>query len=170
MAHGFDRHLHQHLSPDSDAHSRRDAGRLRNGLLRTILHHVGLGVLVGILLPLVTMPLARLFTPPGPPTHVTSAWLWWSFVQVPIEELIFRGGVQNLLGLIHPVIGVLGGALLFGWAHGRTWVPALAGGVVYGVLYWRTRSLVTPIAAHLANNTLLTIWVLVGAHWVPPSQ
>ncbi|HKD42894.1 MAG TPA: CPBP family intramembrane glutamic endopeptidase [Myxococcaceae bacterium] len=138
---------------------------MRNGLFPAVLHNVGLGTLVGILLPLVTMPLARLFTPTGPPTHVTSAWLLWNVIQAPIEELIFRGGIQNLLGLIHPALGVLGGALTFGLAHGRTWLPALTGGIVYGILYWRTRSLVTPIAAHLANNTLLIAWALLGSRW-----
>lgn len=77
------------------------------------------------------------------------------------EELLFRGLIQrDMTSLLGWKWGLLGASLLFGIMH-LTWrsIPELGftffAGMVFGYVYYRTRSLTTPIIAHGVGNTVL---------------
>ncbi len=77
------------------------------------------------------------------------------------EELLFRGLIQrDMTSLFGWKWGLLGASLMFGVMH-LTWrsVPELGftffAGMVFGYLYYRTRSLVAPVIAHGVGNTVL---------------
>ena len=77
------------------------------------------------------------------------------------EELLFRGLVQrDMTNLLGWKWGLLGASLMFGVMH-LTWrsIPELGftslAGVLLGYLYYRTRSLTSPIVAHGIGNTVL---------------
>lgn len=77
------------------------------------------------------------------------------------EELLFRGLVQrDLVKLPGWKWGLVGARLMFGVMH-LTWrsIPELGfttvAGLVFGYLYYKTRSLTAPIIAHGAGNTVL---------------
>lgn len=77
------------------------------------------------------------------------------------EELLFRGLVQrDMTRLLGWGWGLIGASLMFGIMH-LTWrsVPELGfttlAGLVFGYLYYRTRSLTAPIIAHGVGNTIL---------------
>ena len=77
------------------------------------------------------------------------------------EELLFRALVQrDMMNLLGWKWGLLGASLMFGVMH-LTWrsIPELGftffAGLVFGYLYYRTRSLTAPIIAHGVGNTVL---------------
>ena len=77
------------------------------------------------------------------------------------EDLLFRGLVQrDMTNLLGWKWGLLGASLMFGVMH-LTWrsIPELGftflAGVLLGYLYYRTRSLTSPIVAHGIGNTVL---------------
>lgn len=72
-----------------------------------------------------------------------------------LEELLFRGLLQNALARHLPVwAAILGAAAIFGAVHMDLHAfPALmAMGAVFGLLYHKTGSLRVTIIAHMANN------------------
>lgn len=75
-----------------------------------------------------------------------------------VEEFVFRWGVLGgLLGRgTKPWIAILVSALCFSAVHGNLLQapPAFISGVLLGIIYIRTKSLVPCIAAHIINNTL----------------
>lgn len=87
----------------------------------------------------------------------------------PAEELLFRGAIQGRLRTTFGPVGAVGGAsLLFGSIHATNFGGSLVGaavgagiitisGLVFGVLYERTRNLVVPILAHASYNTVLLV-------------
>lgn len=77
------------------------------------------------------------------------------------EELLFRGLIQrDLAAAFGWKWGVFGASLIFAIMH-LTWrsIPELGfvfiAGVILGLMYWRTKSLVAPIVAHGVNNVVL---------------
>ncbi len=77
------------------------------------------------------------------------------------EELLFRGLVQrDMTNLLGWKWGLVGASLMFGVMH-LTWrsIPELGftlfAGLLFGYLYYRTRSLTAPIIAHGVGNTVL---------------
>ena len=77
------------------------------------------------------------------------------------EELLFRGLIQqDLTRAFGWKWGILGASLMFAVMH-LTWrsIPELGfvflAGLILGVLYWQTKSLVAPIVAHGINNVML---------------
>jgi membrane protease YdiL (CAAX protease family) len=77
------------------------------------------------------------------------------------EELLFRGLVQkDMMNLFGWRSGLLGASVMFAVMH-LTWrsIPELGftffAGLVFGYLYYRTRSLTAPIIAHGIGNTVL---------------
>lgn len=79
------------------------------------------------------------------------------------EELVFRGGVMEPLlrqgG--KPWVAIVASALLFGIIH-FNWaqIPfAVFVGVLFGIIYWRTRSLVITCVCHVLNN-LSSVWLM----------
>lgn len=73
------------------------------------------------------------------------------------EELLFRGGLQ-------PLIGVIPAALLFGFSHGG-WrremfayaIAASLSGTLFGLAYWWSQNIWVPISAHAFHNILSTV-------------
>jgi len=79
------------------------------------------------------------------------------------EELFFRGLLVNLLReRLRAAPAVLLAALLFALLHFYTlqFVPVLVSGVLLGLLYVRTGSIIVPIAAHFAVNALALMALL----------
>lgn len=88
------------------------------------------------------------------------------------EEMLFRGGVQS-------VIGLLPGAFLFGFSHGgwrrEMWAYVLAAsvsGLIFGVALWLTGNMWVPILAHVVHNIFSTILMgkkveLTWDGWLP---
>lgn len=72
-----------------------------------------------------------------------------------LEELLFRGIIlDGYLKNYSPVNSILISAFLFALIHGNIaqGIGAFLMGVVAGVLYWRTKSLLFCIALHFSNN------------------
>ncbi len=55
-------------------------------------------------------------------------------------------------------------AALFALAH-SLWLAGLFAGIVYGLLYTRSRTLWLPILAHAVTNAVLGIWIVVTGNW-----
>lgn len=77
------------------------------------------------------------------------------------EEVLFRGGLQ-------PVLGLWPAAVLFGLAHGgwhlaSHWglvLVATLAGTLFGWVYVQAGSLWAPILAHMAHNVAVTLYLL----------
>ena len=120
---------------------------------------------------------------------LTSGTFWVNFICVSIfapifEEWLCRGMV--LRGLLNrgvkPVWAILFSAVFFGLIHMNIWqmVPAIILGLIFGYVYWKTRSLKLTMLMHFTNNTLALIlshidslkdaesWVQVLGEWYWP--
>jgi len=72
-----------------------------------------------------------------------------------LEELLFRGIIlDGYLKNYSPVNSILISAFLFALIHGNLaqGIGAFVMGIVMGLLYWRTKSLLLCIALHFTNN------------------
>ncbi|MBI4499101.1 MAG: CPBP family intramembrane metalloprotease [Chloroflexi bacterium] len=150
------RHLH---SQGRNITSPEALGLRRRHALRFLL----LGAVIGV--PTGTMEYAILLPAPELPfldlKQVARDILYMVVFVGFTEELLFRGVLQNDIA---EVLGWKGGlffsSLLFGIMH-MTWrsVPELGftfgAGLLLGYFYWRSRSLVGPIALHAVNNVVL---------------
>ena len=77
------------------------------------------------------------------------------------EEVLFRGLIQwDMMNLFGWKWGLIGASLMFGVMH-LTWrsIPELGftmlAGLMFGYLYYKTRSLTAPIVAHGIANAIL---------------
>ncbi len=74
------------------------------------------------------------------------------------EELVFRGVLQQQLmrRIANPWVAILVTATIFSAIHGQFegFLSRLLLGFLLGWLYWRTRNLWVPVAAHFFNNGL----------------
>jgi len=139
--------------------SLRDIGFRSDKMLKYIVFGVVLGLPLGTIEYFIITPVAAF------PTFeikylVRDLVYMVVFVSVG-EELLFRGLVQrDMMNLLGWKLGLLGASLMFGVMH-LTWrsIPELGftflAGVVLGYVYYRTRSLTTPIIAHGVGNTVL---------------
>jgi membrane protease YdiL (CAAX protease family) len=89
-----------------------------------------------------------------------------------VEELVFRGFLftrwARRFGLVR---GLAFSALLFGLLHlSLQPLGALTLGFMAGLLYLRTRSLWSPIVAHLTNNLIVVTASTLGQHAGDPSR
>lgn len=90
-----------------------------------------------------------------------TVFLLVSFFAPIIEEIIFRGIIQK--GLINkgvkPQTAIVVSALVFGLVHFNPWqfIGAFLLGLVLGVVYFRTKSLLMPMLLHFFNNTIAAI-------------
>lgn len=88
-----------------------------------------------------------------------------------VEELMFRGLIQNLLGTkLRPMMMLFIASLIFGFAHLNNSVEsfrppnyhymffATIAGLGYGLVYWRTKSL---IAAAILHALVDTTWLVL---------
>ena len=97
---------------------------------------------------------------------MTSGTLWVNFLCVSIfapifEEWLCRGMVlRGLLDRgVRPVWAILFSAVFFGLIHMNIWqmVPAIILGLIFGYVYWKTRSLKLTMLMHFTNNTFALI-------------
>ena len=85
----------------------------------------------------------------------------FSFFAPIIEEIIFRGIIQK--GMINngvkPRNAILVSAFIFGIVHFNPWqfIGAFLLGIVLGVVYFKTKSLLMSIFLHFFNNTIAAI-------------
>ena len=79
------------------------------------------------------------------------------------EELVCRGGIMEplLRKGVNGWIAVVVSALVFGLLHGNpAQIPfACLVGIVFGIIYWRTRSLFITTLCHIVNN-LVSVWLM----------
>ncbi|TNE52424.1 MAG: CPBP family intramembrane metalloprotease [Bacteroidetes bacterium] len=76
------------------------------------------------------------------------------------EELVFRGIVQRqLMRRLEPWTALLVTAAIFSFIHFQFegFLPRMVLGFLLGWLYWRTRNLWVPIAAHFVNNGIQVV-------------
>lgn len=77
------------------------------------------------------------------------------------EEIVFRGGIMKpmLDSGVQPWIPIFISAVVFGLVHGNpAQIPfAAMVGVVFGIIYFRTRSLVITTLCHILNNSFAVI-------------
>ena len=93
---------------------------------------------------------------------------------VPVmEELFWRSFLMrwiehpNFLAVNPAQIGIkaLGiSAVLFALAH-SLWFAGLFAGMVYGLLYMRSKTLWLPILAHAVTNGILGVWIVATGNW-----
>jgi len=137
----------------------RDAGFLHGGLRRDCLLGVALGVPTGVIEYLVLRPrVASPFFDAG--FFVQTAVQMLFFVALG-EELLFRSLIQkSLIDLTGTFMGIIWTAAIFGIMH-TVWrsVPELiftfGAGLLLGLLYKRTNSIIGPILLHGVNNIIL---------------
>jgi membrane protease YdiL (CAAX protease family) len=94
---------------------------------------------------------------PKTPLHSIGKFLAVGVLAAVLEEILFRGYLQNALQKHMPAwAAIVLASLAFGAMHFQPYaLPALAVmGSVFGYIYHRTGSLYTNIALHAANNTL----------------
>ncbi|HEL1587286.1 TPA: CPBP family intramembrane metalloprotease [Streptococcus suis] len=78
------------------------------------------------------------------------------------EEVILRGYFFKKLFGSYVVFGIIASSLLFGVLHGPTdigsWLIYAGSGIILSTLYHKTGYLIYPIAVHLVNNLIATIF------------
>ena len=90
-----------------------------------------------------------------------TVFLLVSFFAPIIEEILFRGIIQK--GMINngvkPRNAIIISALVFGLVHFNPWqfIGAFLLGLVLGVVFFKTKSLLMPILLHFFNNTIAAI-------------
>ena len=79
-----------------------------------------------------------------------------SIVAPVAEELFFRKALIDRLSRFHPMDAILFSALLFGLIHGNLtqFLYAFPIGVLFGIIYWRTKNIRYTILLHVAMNTI----------------
>ncbi|MBQ5731463.1 MAG: CPBP family intramembrane metalloprotease [Bacteroidaceae bacterium] len=83
-----------------------------------------------------------------------------------LEEVLFRGAIQGyLMRKYNPTVGIVVAALVFGLIHMNPIqiFYAFCLGLVFGWMYYRTRSLMPVIIGHVLNNSLAVVTMIMGA-------
>ena len=89
---------------------------------------------------------------------------YFFFFNAPAEELFFRGMLQSWamsLGFLPPAVGFAAVAVIFGFYHRLVGFPlpflllATAGGVLFGLLFLVSSSILTPIIVHFIADLAL---------------
>jgi sodium transport system permease protein len=86
-----------------------------------------------------------------------AVWLVVAITPAICEEALFRGFILRGLRPLGAVPAVGISALLFGIAHSSIYrlLPTFFLGIIFGIVVWRTGSLLCSIVAHALNNGLL---------------
>lgn len=88
-----------------------------------------------------------------------------------VEEFAFRGLLLKRWAWTRGLwTGILGSAAVFAILHPPTWIGAFVFGVVAGVLYLWSGSLLTPILLHVLNNSLVALALSVGDRSSAPAE
>ncbi|WP_374446472.1 lysostaphin resistance A-like protein [Epilithonimonas sp.] len=116
------------------------------------------GDLLGPLYKIYTEEFAKLMTQPV-------AMVIMTVILAPIlEEILFRGIIMK--GMINngtkPVTAILLSAFIFGVVHFNPWqfAGAMLLGLVLGLVYYKTKSLLMPVLLHAFNNLLSAMLML----------
>ncbi|MFC3996123.1 type II CAAX prenyl endopeptidase Rce1 family protein [Nocardiopsis sediminis] len=85
------------------------------------------------------------------------------------EEFLFRGVITNALLRHGPLIGVLGGSVIFALAHGINIIlpVAILVGIIAAELMRRSGSIWPAVAVHAVNNAVLPLLVMVTGYSGP---
>jgi exosortase E/protease (VPEID-CTERM system) len=85
-----------------------------------------------------------------------------------IEELMFRGYIQTRIEGQGPAwrafVAIAIAAALFALLHDR-WIAGGLAGIIFGLLYWRSRNLTDAILSHAAANATIAAWALATGAW-----
>jgi uncharacterized protein len=82
-----------------------------------------------------------------------------------IEELLFRGLIQKIFErLMSPIVSAILAGTIFGLYHMNPFeiVPLIGLGVFFGLLRYRSQSLLLPMAAHFFNNLMAVLATYYG--------
>lgn len=82
-----------------------------------------------------------------------------------LEEVLFRGAIQGyLMRKYNPAVGIVLASIIFGLIHMNPIqiFYATCLGLVFGWIYYRTRSLMPVVIGHVLNNSLAAITMLTG--------
>ena len=78
-----------------------------------------------------------------------------------VEELFFRGVVERILLKLKtsPWVGIIASAMLFTMMHEFPYqaISAFIGGVIYGWVYYKTKSIYLTFSMHAVNNIIASI-------------
>jgi membrane protease YdiL (CAAX protease family) len=77
-----------------------------------------------------------------------------------VEELLFRGLIQKIFErLMSPIVSAVLAGTIFGLYHLNPFeiVPLVGLGVFFGLLRYRSQSLLVPVAAHFFNNLMAVL-------------
>jgi hypothetical protein len=83
-----------------------------------------------------------------------------AIVPAVVEEFLFRGLIQKIFErLMSPVVSAILAGTIFGLFHVNPFeiVPLVGLGVFFGLLRYRSQSLLLPIAAHFFNNLMAVL-------------
>ncbi len=83
-----------------------------------------------------------------------------------LEEVLFRGAIQGyLMRKYNPTVGIVVASLIFGIIHMNPIQVFYAFflGLIFGWIYYRTRSLMPVVIGHVLNNSLAAISMITGA-------
>ncbi|WP_448907554.1 CPBP family intramembrane glutamic endopeptidase [Hoylesella shahii] len=114
---------------------------------------------------LIVIPFATLF--PSPTEEVADVWLCIGaiFIGPVIEETMFRGVLlRGLLTRYSATTSVLCSSLLFGLIHVRLFqvVPAVVLGLLFSLVFLRTKSLLHCVLLHMVSNLLVLLSTYLG--------
>ena len=89
-----------------------------------------------------------------------------------VEEFVHRGLIQSSLDRRGPLVAIGVSSLLFAAFHRpATWGYVLFAGLVFGSLFWKTRSIWLPVIAHATTNGAAQIdWRCLRGRWNPPIE
>ena len=109
----------------------------------------------------------------GRPLHFASSVSPWSYPLV--EEIFWRGFLLRFLineDFERVAFGTFSWlsfavvAIAFALSHTRAdWVAGLITGMLYNVVAYRTKSLMTCVLTHAVTNLLLGLWIMKTAQW-----
>jgi uncharacterized protein len=94
------------------------------------------------------------------PLELTFVILVVAVVPSIVEELLFRGLIQKTFErLMSPVVAAVLAGTIFGLYHMNPFeiVPLIGLGVFFGLLRYRSQSLLLPVAAHFFNNLMAVL-------------
>jgi uncharacterized protein len=99
------------------------------------------------------------------PLELSVVILVVAVVPAVVEELLFRGLIQKIFErLMSPVVSAVLAGTIFGLFHVNPFeiVPLVGLGVFFGLLRYRSQSLLVPIAAHFFNNLMAVLATFYG--------
>lgn len=100
----------------------------------------------------------------GPGDYILSLFIM-AIVPAVFEEVLFRGGLQNLLtrATRKPILAIVITSILFSAIHVSYYgfIPRVALGIVLGLLYFYSESIWLPIIAHAFNNGFIVTQIYI---------